>query len=218
MKLFRNLAVLGVTLFVMQAAAAEMTDPAAFVKDRSKAVLSALDGKREQVRQDPEVAQQIVREELLPHIDVEYISKLVLGPHWRRASEEQRIRFKEAFQSFLLNSYAQGLAEFTEDRLRVMPLRGEPNPRRTIVQTEVTRENGQAVPVAYTLHWTDDGWQLFDVIIEGISYVRNYRTDFNSEIEQEGLDSLIARLESNGVPAPGAPDKSGDGSAEDAGQ
>lgn len=218
MKLFRNLAVLGVTLFVMQAAAAEMTDPAAFVKDRSKAVLSALDGKREQVRQDPEVAQQIVREELLPHIDVEYISKLVLGPHWRRASEEQRIRFKEAFQSFLLNSYAQGLAEFTEDRLRVMPLRGEPNPRRTIVQTEVTRENGQAVPVAYTLHWTDGGWQLFDVIIEGISYVRNYRTDFNSEIEQEGLDSLIARLESNGVPAPGAPDKSGDGSAEDAGQ
>lgn len=224
MKSFRNLMVrfmiLGMTVFAMQAAAAEMTDPAQFIKERSKAVLSALDGKREQVRQDPEIAQQIVRRELLPHIDVEYISKLVLGPHWRRASEEQRARFQEAFQSFLLNSYAQGLAEFTEDRLRVMPLRGEPNPRRTIVQTEVMRENGQSVPVAYTLHWTGNGWKLFDVIIEGISYVRNYRTDFNSEVEQKGLDSLIARLESNGMPKPGEakPDAESAPEAEDAGQ
>src|SRR5690606_13986778 len=107
-----------------------------------------------------------------------------LGTHWRSASEEQRARFKEAFQAFLLNSYAQGLAEFTEDRLKVLPIRGEPDARRTIVQTEVTRENGQSVPVAYTLRWTGEDWRLYDVIIEGISYVRNYRTDFNAEIEQ----------------------------------
>ncbi|HEX7029066.1 MAG TPA: ABC transporter substrate-binding protein [Gammaproteobacteria bacterium] len=207
---------IGMTVVATQAAAADVSDPVAFVEDRATAVLSKLDGKREQVRQDPEVAQRIVREELLPHIDVDYISRLVLGPHWRSASEEQRTRFQEAFQSFLLSSYAQGLADFTEDRLQVMPLRGEPNPRRTIVQTEVTRENGQAVPVAFTLHWTDGGWQLFDVIIEGISYVRNYRTDFNSEIEQKGLDSLIARLESNGAAKPG---HSGDGpDTKDAGQ
>lgn len=203
MKICRNiflLASLAIALAAMPATAGEMTDPAQFVKERATAVLSALDGKRQQVMQDPKVAQDIVRRELLPHIDVDYISRLVLGPHWRRASEDQRVRFQEAFQKFLLNSYAQGLAEFTEDRLKIMPLRGEPNARRTIVQTEVTRGNGQSVPVAYTLRWTDNGWKLYDVIIEGISYVRNYRTDFNSEVEQQGLDSLIERLESNGIP------------------
>src|SRR5690606_7432662 len=124
MKLFRNTVLLGAAIFAVQAVAGDVNDPAAFVQERAEAILSALDGKRDQVRQDPEVAQEIVRKELLPHIDVDYISRLVLGPHWRSASEEQRTRFQEAFQSFLLNSYAQGLAEFTEDRLRVMPLRG----------------------------------------------------------------------------------------------
>ncbi len=194
MKFFRNMLIGAIALVTMNVVAGEMTDPAAFVKERSQAVLSALDGKREQVSEDAGIAQQIVREELLPYIDVEYISRLVLGTHWRSASEEQRARFKEAFQAFLLNSYAQGLAEFTEDRLKVLPIRGEPDARRTIVQTEVTRENGQSVPVAYTLRWTGEDWRLYDVIIEGISYVRNYRTDFNAEIEQKGLDALIERL------------------------
>ena len=199
MKFFRKLLLLAIAAVAVPVTAAEMTDPAKFIEERAQAVLSALDGKRDEVRENPQVAQEIVRKELLPHIDVDYISRLVLSTHWRRASEEQRERFKAAFEKFLLESYAQGLAEFTEDRLKVMPVRGEPDPRRTIVATEVTRGNGQSVPVAYTLRWKDDGWKLFDVIIEGISYVRNYKTDFNSEISQKGLDSLIARLEEGSV-------------------
>lgn len=202
MKLFRTLALLFVSLGMTAANAGDMTDPAKFVQERAQAVLSALDGKREQVGQDPEVAQAIVRRELLPYIDVDYISRLVLGPHWRAASEQQQNAFQQAFEKFLLNSYAQGLAGFTEDRLKIMPLRGEPDPRRTIVETSVARENGQAVPVAYTLRWTGETWKMYDVIIEGISYVRNYRTDFNSEIEQKGLDSLIARLEKGAIKSP----------------
>lgn len=201
MKLFRILTLLSACV-ALNVSAAEMTDPAKFIEERAQAVLSALDGKREQVSQDPKVAQAIVERELLPSIDVDYISKLVLGPHWRSANEEQRVQFQEAFKRFLLNSYAQGLADFTEDRLQVRPLRGEPDARRTIVETSVTRENGQAVPVAYTMRWTDDGWKMYDVIIEGISYVRNYRTDFNSEIEQKGLDSLITRLEQGKIEDP----------------
>lgn len=189
-------------------AAKEMKDPAEFVRERSQAVLQALDGKREAVSKDPVVAQQIVERELLPYIDVDYIARLVLGPHWRSATPEQRKAFQKAFQDFLMKSYGNGLADFTEDRLKIMPVRGEPDPRRTIVQTEVYRENGKPVPVAYTLRWTDEGWKLFDVIIEGISYVRNYRTDFNSEIEQKGLDSLIQRLqEGQGPEAPHAKDE-----------
>ena len=202
MKSIRTFALAAAVLFAGTAHASEMSDPAKFVEERAQAVLSALDGRRDEVREDNTVAQEIVRRELLPHIDVDYISRLVLGTHWRAASEQQQADFQAAFQDFLLRSYAQGLAEFTEDRLKVLPLRGKPDPRRTIVQTEIARSNGQPVPVAFTLRWVDGGWTMFDVIIEGISYVRNYRTDFNSEIEQKGLDSLIARLEAGEITTP----------------
>src|SRR5690606_3431245 len=200
----RSVLVLFAAVFALGANAREMQDPAKFVEERAQAILAALDGSREAIRADGKAAEAIVERELLPYIDVDYISRLVLGQHWRTASEEQRKRFQAAFQNFLLKSYGQGLADFTEDRLKVMPLRGEPDPRRTIVQTQIARESGQPVPVAFTMRWTDDGWKLFDVIIEGISYVRNYRTDFNSEVQQRGLDALIERLEKGqGPEAPG---------------
>lgn len=188
-------------LFAFPANAQEMQDPAAFIQERAGAILAALDGNREAVRADAKAAEAIVERELLPHVDVDYISRLVLGQHWRSASEDQRKRFQNAFQDFLLKSYGQGLADFTEDRLKVMPVRGKPDPRRTIVQTEIGRDSGQPVPVAFTMRWTDDGWKVFDVIIEGISYVRNYRTDFNTEVQQRGLDALIERLEKGQGPA-----------------
>lgn len=177
------------------AVASDMPEPEQFVRDRAESLLDRIDEKREAIRQDQEVASQIVREELLPHIDVDYISRLVLGRHWRSASEAERERFVEAFKSFLMRSYAQGLAEFTRDKLKVLPLRGEADPRRTIVQTEIYRDEGKPVPVAFTLRWTGEKWLVYDVIIEGISYVRNYRTDFNTEIEQKGIESVIKRLE-----------------------
>ena len=176
------------------AAAAEPSDPEKFVRNTAEDVLSQIDGQREEIRQNQAVAENIIENTLLPHVDVDYISRLVLARHWRSASEEQRTEFQDAFYDFLVKSYSSGLAEFTDESFKVLPLRGEVDKRRTIVQTEVKRENGQTVPVAFTLRWTDDGWKLYDVIIEGISYVRNYRTDFNTEIEQKGLDAVIKRL------------------------
>lgn len=201
---------LALLLAVPAVAAQEMSDPSEFIEQSARAVLNELDGKRDAVRRDPAVAESIVEQELLPHIDVDYISRLVLAQHWRSASPQQRERFQQAFQQFLLKSYGRGLAEFTEERMKVLPLRGQPDPRRTIVQTEIYRDSGSAVPVAYTLRWTDDGWKVFDVIIEGISYVRNYRTDFNTEIERRGLDALISRLERGiGPDVPAAKGESG---------
>lgn len=175
--------------------AGEPENPEKFVRETAEAVLGKIDGRRDEIRNDPAVAEGIIEESLLPHVDVDYISRLVLARHWRSASKEQRQEFQDAFYNFLVKSYSSGLAEFTRDSFKVLPLRGEIDQRRTIVQTEVYRDNGQSVPVAFTLRWTDEGWKMYDVIIEGISYVRNYRTDFNTEIQQKGLDSVIERLQ-----------------------
>ncbi|MDX1453929.1 MAG: ABC transporter substrate-binding protein [Gammaproteobacteria bacterium] len=188
-------------LLAMPSFAADMPDPEQFILDRADAILERIDSKREAIRADQAVANRIVEEELLPHIDVDYISRLVLGKHWRSASDAEREQFVAAFKGFLLRSYAQGLAEFTRDKFKVLPLRGEANPKRTIIQLEIYREQGAPVPVAFTLRWTGEEWLVYDVIIEGISYVRNYRTDFNTEIEQKGLGSVIERLQGETIDA-----------------
>src|SRR5262249_17561840 len=128
---------------------------------------------------------------------------LVLGRHWRTASPEQRQRFIDAFYKSLLRNYGSALADFTADRLKVFPANVDPSSDRATVRTEVKRSNGTAVPVNYSLRKTADGWRAWDVVIEGISYVKSFRDDFGAEIDQKGLDAVIDRMEKGGKPAPG---------------
>jgi phospholipid transport system substrate-binding protein len=132
---------------------------------------------------------------LLPHFDVEHAARLVLGRHWRTATPEQRKRFIDAFYGSLLSNYGDALIEFTGDRIKVLPSPVAADATTATVRTEVKRSNGQKIPVNYTLRKTEAGWKAWDVVIEGISYVKSFREDFGSEIDQKGLDAVITRLE-----------------------
>ena len=131
-----------------------------------------------------------------------YAAQLVLGPHWRTATPEQRKRFIDAFYHSLLRNYGSALAEFTGDNLKVFPANVDPSADRATVRTEVKRSNGTRIPVNYSLRKTPDGWKAWDVVIEGISYVKSFREDFGAEIDQRGLDAVIERIEKGGKPIP----------------
>lgn len=180
--------------------------PQEIIETAARKLLEALDADREQVRKDPARVRTLVDEILLPYFDTDYSARLVLGKHWRAATPEQRRRFIDAFYQSLLRNYGSALADFTADRLVVLPFRGDLASGQAVVRTEVKRSNGQRVPVNYTLHATPEGWKAWDVTIEGISYVRNFRNDVGAEVDQAGLDSVIKRLETEG---PRAPAKSG---------
>lgn len=180
--------------------------PQEIIESAARKLLEALDADREQVRKDPARVRTLVDEILLPHFDTDYSARLVLGRHWRAATPEQRQRFIDAFYQSLLRNYGSALADFTADRLVVLPFRGDLASGQAVVRTEVKRSNGQRVPVNYTLHSTPQGWKAWDVTIEGISYVRNFRNDVGAEVDQAGLDSVIKRLETEG---PRAAPKSG---------
>ena len=172
--------------------------PQEIIESAARSLLEALDADREQVRKDPAHVRTLVDEILLPHFDTDYSARLVLGKHWRTAKPEQRRRFIDAFYQSLLRNYGSALADFTADRLVVLPFRGDLASGQAVVRTEVKRSNGQRVPVNYTLHATPQGWKAWDVTIEGISYVRNFRNDVGAEVDQAGLDSVIKRLETEG--------------------
>lgn len=174
------------------------TDPGLLIESAAQEMLRDLDAHRADYRKAPDKVNALVDRVLLPHFDTEYSGRLVLGRHWNTASAGQRQRFVNSFYHSLLNSYGAALLEFTDDRLKVLPYRGDPAATSATVRTLVRKSDGSAVAVNYSLHRTAKGWMAWDVIIEGISYVKSFRDDFGAEIEQNGVESLIARLETAG--------------------
>jgi phospholipid transport system substrate-binding protein len=175
--------------------------PSELVEEVANRMLADLDANREEYRKDPSKIGALVEKNLLPHFDIDYSARLVLGKHWRNATPEQRDRFIKAFYQSLLRNYGSALAEFTGDRLKVLPSKVAPDADRATVRTEVRRSNGERVPVNYSMRKTPEGWKAWDVVIEGISYVKSFREDFGAEIDARGLDAVIERMEKGATPA-----------------
>src|ERR1700680_795972 len=176
---------------------ANTLSPAELVENSAKRMLLELDANRAMYRSDPKKLDALVGNVLLPNFDTDYAARLVLGQTWRTATPEQRKRFVDAFYHSLLRNYGAALVDFTADRFVILPYKGEPGDVMATVRTEVKRSSGAKVPVNFSLRKTDGVWKAWDVVIEGISYVKSFRTDFGSEIQQKGLDEVIARLESD---------------------
>ena len=174
--------------------------PTEVVQNAAQGMLGDLDRDREGYRRDPQKVAQLVDKYLLPHFDTQFAATLVLGAHGRSATPEQRKRFVDAFYHSLLNNYGSALVEFTSDRLKIFPTKVDPDATRATVRTEVKRANGDRVAVNYYMRKTPQGWKAWDVVIDGISYVNSYRTDFGEQIELQGLDAVIRRLESGERP------------------
>ena len=178
--------------------AAMAQEPTDVIRSASDQLAMELDGRKDALAEDPEALYALIDQVLLPRFDRRYAAQLVLGRHWRDADPEQRERFIDAFYGSLLRRYADGVLEFDQEKIEILPFRGDLTKPRTTVKTMVTLEDGTDVPVNYGMVKRESGWLIFDVTIEGISYVRNFRTELNSEIQATSLDAVIERLESGG--------------------
>lgn len=175
---------------------AQQLGPYDLVTKVAQDTLRDLSANRGSYEKDRKKIRELVDKNMLPYFDTAYAAQLVLAKHWRTATEEQRKRFVEAFYQSMLQNYGEALLDFTPDRLKILPYQGKPEDATATVRSEVRRDNGTRVPVNYSLRKTAEGWKAYDVQIEGVSYVKSFRTDFGSEIEQKGLESVIQRLES----------------------
>jgi phospholipid transport system substrate-binding protein len=200
----RNILTAGLALVAMlglfggayaQDADASKLGPQELVTKVANDTLKDLDANRAEYAKDKSKLRELVDKNMLPYFDTAYAAQLVLAKHWRTATPEQRKRFIEAFYQSLLQNYGEALLEFTPDRLKILPFQGNPDDKVATVRTEIRRDNGSRVPVNYSLRKTENGWKAYDVQIEGVSYVKSFRTDFGSEINQKGLEAVIQRLE-----------------------
>jgi phospholipid transport system substrate-binding protein len=170
-------------------------DPMTIIEETTSHILQSLDSRREEFAADLEQLRAMVREDLLPLIDLNYSARLILGKAGRGVSPEQLDAFSEAMSGVLINRYADGLLEFRSDeQLEVLPMKGSNNEKLTRVRTRIKLENGGKTPVDYAFHKTEEGWKAFDVTVEGISYVITFRNQIAPRVEKEGIEKVTADI------------------------
>jgi len=174
---------------------ADIASPQEVIESAVQQLAEKMDGRSEELAADRETLYSLIDEILLPRFDRKFAAQIVLAKHWRDADEVQRERFIEAFYQALLRRYADGLLEFDQERVEVLPFRGDLTKKRNKVRTVVRLDDGSKIAVDYELVKRESGWLLFNVVIEGISYVRNFRAELDSEIRRSSVDAVIERLE-----------------------
>ena len=191
------LALAAIAVTTLFASTVEESDsPNAIIDSAVLELTEKLDGRKAELAADRQSLYALIDTILLPRFDRKFAAQIVLAKHWRTATEEQRTRFIEAFYQALLRKYADGVLEFDPDRIEVLPYRGDETKSRTKVRSTVTLDDGSKVAVDYDLVKRKTGWLVFNVVIEGVSYVRNFRAELDAEIRDSGLDAVISRLES----------------------
>ena len=165
------------------------------VEEAAKLLDEAISGRRDELGEDKVALYALIDEILLPRFDRRYAAQLVLARHWRTTSEEQREQFIIAFYNNMMRLYAEAVLDFNLGRMEILPFRGDATKKRTTVRTIMRLDDGTKVPVNYGMVSRESGWKMFDVTIEGISYIRNFKAELNAEIQVEGLDGVIGRLE-----------------------
>lgn len=169
--------------------------PNSVIEESVALLTETLDGRKSELAADRPALYESIDSILLPRFDRRFAAQVVLAKHWRTASAEQRDRFIEAFYQALMRRYADGVLEFDPSKITVLPFRGDATKKRTKVRSSVLLDDGSKVSVDYDLVKRESGWLVFNVVVEGVSYVRNYRAELDSEISASSLDAVIERLE-----------------------
>ena len=193
--------VIAVIPFLGGAVFAAADTPVDVIESAVDELATALDGRRDVLAEDRDTLYEIIDDILLPRFDRTYAARLVLARHWNTASDDQKRRFIDAYYNAMLQRYADGVLEFQEDQVEIMPFRGDLTKPRVQAKTIVRLDDGSKVPVDYAFVNRKDAWKIFDVTVEGVSFVRNFRAELDSEIRESSLDAVIERLETDGAAA-----------------
>ncbi|WP_031433964.1 MlaC/ttg2D family ABC transporter substrate-binding protein [Methylomarinum vadi] len=180
-------------LLISTARAADLAAPQLAIENASNKLKERLQDKS--FSKDFKQITVFVEDVIYPHVDFNRISSLVLGKLWRKASAEEKTRFKQEFQTLLVRTYSRAFVEFKDWSVRYLPLDIKNGDRKVIVKTEILQPGIQPIAVNYRMLLTKGQWKVYDIIIEGVSLVTNYRTSFKNEVQRTGsLQAVIDQL------------------------
>lgn len=166
----------------------------ALVRDVSERMLKTLEKRRADIDRDPLLIYELVDDILVPHFDFDKITQAAVGKHWRRATPQQRQALTEGFREVLIRTYAKALLNYSGEKIRYLPVKPGRRESTVTVSTEVREAGGPPIPVDYRMYLKAGRWKVYDVVIDNVSLISNYRTSFGTQIRKDGIDGLIRRL------------------------
>ncbi len=181
-------------LAAMAQAQAAGVDPQDLVRGTAEQVLAEVTQHQVDLNKDPSGIYTLVESMVVPHFDFMRMSQSALGRHWRDASEEQRVSLSREFQELLVRTYAVALLNYSGQKIEYLPLRMQAEADDVTVATRIAPAGGTPVPINYRLRRDGEGWKVYDVVIDGVSMVSNYRSSFATEVRRAGIDGLIRQL------------------------
>lgn len=178
-----------IAAFAVQAAESA---PDALVKSTVNEVMSVL-----KQNKDKRTLLNLAEQKVLPHFDFAEMTRLAVGRPWREANDAQKKALENAFRTLLVNTYTTALTQAakSDQTVEVKPLRLQPDQKDVVVRTLVKEPGRSPIPIDYSMRRTSAGWKVYDVVVENLSLVTNYRGSFSAEVARGGIDGLIKSLE-----------------------
>jgi phospholipid transport system substrate-binding protein len=180
---------------VAPAGRAQDIAPDALAKKVTDEVLVILRADKEIQSGNTRKVYDLVEAKVLPHFNFIRMTRLAVGAPWRQANAGQQQGLANEFRSLLVHTYASAFAQYKDQVIEYRPLKMQPADTEVTVQSRIKQSGGgDPIEVNYSMEKTDQGWKVYDVVIAGVSLVQNYRSTFNSEIQKNGIDGLVASL------------------------
>ena len=173
---------------------ADERTPEQIVEETSTELLKVINEQSERIKNEQGYVNQVINDLILPVIDLQSMGKLILGKHWKKASEEQRSQFINEFKAMLIRTYAKSVADYGHAKVTVFPPQGEQKGKRHRVKSHLDLGSGTPLQVDYVFRRKEGSWKVFDLVVDGLSLIKNFRTSFSQEISETSLDALITRL------------------------
>jgi phospholipid transport system substrate-binding protein len=199
LSLLRPLAVLAAMFgFIAGAQAAPAQTADATIKNATEEFQALIKANHEAYRANLPAFYKVVDEKVVPHFDTKGIAQLVLGRNWKTATPEQRTRFEAAFKNSLIRTYARAMLDYHDSvKAEWAPLRAEAGATDVTVNAKILRTNAPPIPLSFSVHTVNDAWKIYDIAVENISLITNFRSQLASEIKASGLDAVIKKFEDN---------------------
>lgn len=186
------LATFAVTLASPLALAQEAPD--ALVRKNTNEILAALKADKDLAAGDQKKVEKLADERVLPFFNFTRMTQLAVGRSWRDANDAQKKSLIDEFRTLLVRTYSTSLSQFRNQTIDVKPVKMAAGETEVVVKTQVNQPGGQPIPIDYSMEKSGDSWKVYDVLIDGVSLVTNYRSSFATEIQKSGIDGLIKSL------------------------
>ena len=175
-------------------ALANDTPPDVLARTTTQEVLAILKQDKDLQNGNLSKVYQLVEAKILPNFDFNRMTQLAVGKHWPRATAKQKQELVTEFRNLLVRTYSSSLTAFTNQTVEFKPMTIKPDDTDVTVRSQIRQPGGQPIPIDYSMYKTAFGWKVYDVAIDGVSLVTNYRASFSTTIRQNGIDGLIKML------------------------